>query len=88
MIQAPKKSGLFINETDRFNHSEKHSLAQEFKIQKNRIYENKLRKLSIWNEVNQERTNEKSMKEEERHLANNYSLRLTKEQYLANLELK
>jgi hypothetical protein len=31
MVQPPAKAGQYISEDQRFNHSEKHSLAQQMK---------------------------------------------------------
>lgn len=55
MIQPPTKAGQYITEDHRFNTNEKHTLGQQMKQEKNRIYENRLRKLVAWNENNQER---------------------------------
>lgn len=53
MIQPPNKAGQFISEDDRFNINEKHTFGQQMKQEKYRIYENRLRKLASWNEINQ-----------------------------------
>lgn len=81
MIQPPSKAGQFIGEENRFNYTEKHDVGQQAKQEKNRIYENKLRKLAAWNELNRERIFSKTLLEEKRSQANDYSMRLAKEKY-------
>jgi hypothetical protein len=51
------------------------------KQEKHRVYENRLRKLVAWNELNERRVNNAEAKEEQRSQANDYLLRLTKETY-------
>jgi hypothetical protein len=62
MVQPPAKAGQYIAEDQRFNVSEKHSFAQQMKQEKNRVYENRLRKLVAWNELNQQKINNTDVK--------------------------
>ena len=44
-------------------------------------YQNKIKKLAVWNDVLQQRVWAKEEAHEKRGLANDYSMRLTKEAY-------
>ena len=81
MIQPTHKAGTFIGEDQRFNSSEKHSIGQQAKLEKNRIYENRIKKLAAWNELNRDRIMSKTVIEERRAQANDYSMRVAKEKY-------
>jgi hypothetical protein len=84
LIQPPAKAGQFITESQRFNSTEKHDIGQQHKQERLRLYENKIRKLTVWNEVLQQRIKSTEETFEKRCQANDYSLRLTKEIYEEN----
>ena len=81
LLQAPTKAGVFISEAQRFNSTEKHDVAQVEKQERHMKYQNKINKLAVWNEVLQQRVKAKEDAHEKRCLANDYSMRLTKETY-------
>lgn len=55
MIQPSAKAGQFISEANRFNSTEKHDVGQQDKQQKRLLYQNKIKRLSAWNDVLQQR---------------------------------
>ena len=81
LIQAPTRAGVFMSEAQRFNSTEKHNVAQVEKQERHMKYQNKINKLAVWNDVLQQRVRAKEEAHEKRVLANDYSMRLTKEAY-------
>lgn len=51
LLEPHRQSGQYQSEASRFHNSEKHTLGQDHKQIRYKIYENKLRRMAGWNEA-------------------------------------